>query len=178
MKFERTVLKDLVIIKHNIYEDKRGFFKERFKKNELETFLNQKLTFCQENSVKSSMNVLRGLHYQKKPYAQSKLVSVNNGRILDVCVDIRSESKSYGEYFSYILDSKKHESLFVPKGFAHGYLTLSETAHVNYMVDNYYNKESEMGINYNDRGLNINWGVDDKLLIISEKDKSLEDFKW
>ena len=91
MKFERTIFKDLVIIKHNIYQDKRGFFKEKFKKKELETFLNQKLSFCQENSVKSSMNVLRGLHYQKKPYAQSKLVSVSNGRILDVCVDIRRE---------------------------------------------------------------------------------------
>ena len=91
---------------------------------------------------------------------------------------MRKSSPTFGKYHFKDLSSEDDVSILVPKGFAHGYLTLSETAHVNYMVDNYYNKESEMGINYNDRRLNINWGVDDKLLIISEKDKSLEDFKW
>ena len=178
MKFEKTDFKDLVIVKHNIFEDERGFFKEKFKENELETFLDQKLSFCQENSVRSFKNVLRGLHFQKDPYAQSKLISVNMGRILDVCVDIRRESKSYGKYFSYILDSRKHESLYIPKGFAHGYLTLSETALIDYKVDNYYKLTHETGISYNDPILNIDWGISEQNLIISEKDKNQNLFNW
>ena len=178
MKFEKTDFKDLVIVKHNVFEDERGFFKEKFKEDELEKFLNQKLSFCQENSVRSFMNVLRGLHFQKDPYAQSKLISVNIGRILDVCVDIRRESISYGKYFSYILDSRKHESLYIPKGFAHGYLTLSETALIDYKVDNYYKLTHETGISYNDPFLNIDWGISEQNLIISEKDKNQNIYNW
>lgn len=178
MKFERTDFKDLVIIKHNIYDDKRGFFKEKFKLNQLENFLNQKLSFCQDNSVKSYMNVLRGLHYQKYPYAQSKLLSINSGRILDVCVDIRKESKTYGKYFSYVLSAENHESLFIPKGFAHGYLTLSENALIDYKVDNYYKCTHESVISYNDPFLNIEWGVGEQNLIVSDKDKNQNLFNW
>ena len=105
-------------------------------------------------------------------------MSVTKGEILDIAVDIRKGSDTYGKYFSYVLSEKSKKSILIPKGFAHGYLTLSETAHVHYLVDNYYNKESERGILYNDKRLNINWGVDEKLLIISEKDKNLKDFIW
>ena len=139
MKFERTNFKDLVLVKHNIFEDKRGFFKEKFKVNELENFLKTKLNFCQENTVKSNLNVLRGLHFQKKPYDQSKLISISYGKILDIAVDIRRDQNTYGKYFSYILDAENNESLFIPKGFAHGYLTISDSALINYYVDNYYN---------------------------------------
>ena len=126
MILKKTGFKDLFIIKHNVYVDDRGYFKEKFKKEKIENLINSSLEFCQENSVKSYLNVLRGLHFQKQPYSQSKLVSVSLGKILDVAVDIRKDSENYGKYFSYVLSSDKHESLFIPKGFAHGYLTLSD----------------------------------------------------
>ena len=116
MKLQNTGFKDLIIIKQNVYFDERGFFKENFKKEKLETFLNKKVNFCQQNSVKSYVNVLRGLHFQKEPYAQSKLISITSGKILDIAVDIRKKSDTYGKYFLHVLSSQKHESLFIPKG--------------------------------------------------------------
>ena len=159
MKLIKTQFKDLIIIRHNVFKDHRGYFKEKFKKENLEKIINDKIEFCQENSVKSDLHVLRGLHFQNEPFAQSKLVSVQVGKILDVAVDIRKDSETYGKYFSYILSSEMHESVFIPKGFAHGYLTLSRTAVVNYLVDNYYNKSEEDGISFEDEFLNINWGI-------------------
>ena len=178
MKLLKTNFKDLLIIKHNVYYDNRGFFKEDFKLDMLNEFIGQKIHFCQQNSVSSNINVLRGLHFQKEPLAQTKLISVSNGQIRDVAVDIRKNSKTYGKYFSYVLDSSKHESIFIPKGFAHGYLTLSDVALVNYQVDNYYNPKMESGISYNDSFLNINWGVKESNLIISKKDRSQNPFSW
>jgi len=178
MNLTKTSFKDLIIIKHNIHVDNRGYFKENFKKNKLENLLNYSLEFCQENSVKSYLNVLRGLHFQKQPYSQSKLVSVSFGKILDVAVDIRKDSENFGKYFSYILSSDKHESLFIPKGFAHGYLTLSESAIINYHVDNYYNPEFEEGISYDDDFLKIDWGIKKSKIIISKKDQNFKPFKW
>ena len=178
MKLLSTDFKDLIIIKQNICSDERGFFKENFKKEKLENFLNIKLNFCQQNSVKSYINVLRGLHFQKEPYAQSKLISISSGKILDIAVDIRKNSSTYGKYFSYVLSAQNHESLFIPKGFAHGYVTLSKTALINYNVDNYYNSEMESGIPFDDAFLKIDWLIDKKNLIISEKDKSQKPFKW
>ena len=178
MKFKKTDFKDLVIIKHNIFRDHRGYFKEIIKLNELENFILQKINFCQENSVKSKKNVLRGLHFQNEPHAQSKLVSIISGSILDIAVDIRKNSKTYGKYFSYILDSKNHESLFIPRGFAHGYLTLSNSATIDYHVDNYYNSKAEDGIHYEDHFINIDWGIHKSKIIISEKDKNIKPFKW
>jgi len=174
----KTDFKDLLIVNHQVYYDDRGSFKEVFKKNIMEENLGYKINFCQDNNVKSSYLVLRGLHYQEDPYAQSKLISVSKGKILDIAVDIRKKSKTYGKYFSYVLSADSNRSIFVPKGFAHGYLTLSESADVNYKVDNYYNKNSEQGISFNDKHLNIQWGVDENKLIISDKDKKLTDFKW
>ena len=178
MKLIKTDFKDLIIIKQNVYSDKRGFFKENFKKENLEYFINKKLNFCQQNTVKSYVNVLRGLHFQKEPYAQSKLISISSGKILDIAVDIRKKSETYGKYFSHVLSSQKHESLFIPKGFAHGYVTLSKTAIINYNVDNYYNSKNESGIPFNDPFLKIDWQIDEKNLIISEKDKNQKPFRW
>jgi dTDP-4-dehydrorhamnose 3,5-epimerase len=174
----KTDFKDLLIINHDVYHDSRGLFKEVFRKNVIEENLGYKINFCQDNNIKSSYMVLRGLHYQEEPHAQSKLVSVTEGKILDIAVDIRENSKTYGKYFSYVLSSDNHKSIFIPKGFAHGYLTLSEYADVNYKVDNYYNKNSEKGICFKDKYLNIDWGVGENELIISDKDKNLDNFKW
>ena len=178
MNLTKTSFKDIIIIKHNIHVDNRGYFKEKFKKEKLENLLNYSLEFCQENSVKSYLNVLRGLHFQKQPYSQSKLVSVSFGKILDVAVDIRKDSENFGKYFSYVLSSDKHESLFIPKGFAHGYLTLSESAIINYHVDNYYNPEAEEGISYDDDFLKIDWGIKKSKIITSKKDQNFKPFKW
>ena len=178
MNLIKTSFKDLIIIKHNIHVDNRGYFIEKFKKEKLENLLNYSLEFCQENSVKSYLNVLRGLHFQKQPYSQSKLVSVSFGKILDVAVDIRKGSETYGKYFTYVLSSDKHESLFIPRGFAHGYLTLSESAIINYHVDNYYNPVAEEGISYDDDFLKIDWGIKKSKIIISKKDQNFKSFEW
>lgn len=178
MKLLKTGFKGLTIIYHNAFHDNRGYFKEKFKKEKLEKFINYRLNFCQENSVKSYKNVLRGLHFQEEPYAQSKLISVDAGKILDIAVDIRKNSDSYGKYFSYILSSENHESLFIPRGFAHGYLTLSDSAIINYQVDNYYNLKAENGIFYDDNFLKIDWGKNKNKLIISDKDRNQNPFNW
>ena len=178
MNIEKTDFKDLLIINHDIYRDSRGLFKELFRKNVIEENLGYSINFCQYNNVKSSYMVLRGLHYQEEPYAQSKLVSVTEGKILDIAVDIRKNSKTYGKYFSYVLSSESNKSIFIPRGFAHGYLTLSDNADINYKVDNYYNKNYERGISFKDKYLNIEWEVDENKLIISDKDRKLTDFKW
>ncbi len=178
MKFISNKFNGLILISHEVISDNRGYFKESFRKNNLEKFLDYELKFCQKNVVSSRLNVLRGLHFQKQPFAQSKLVSVTEGKILDIVVDIRPKSTTYGQYCKFILSSKNHESLFIPKGFAHGYLTLSKKAVVNYLVDNYYNSEMEEGISFKDSFLKIDWGIDQKDLIISEKDSNLKDYKW
>ena len=178
MKLVETDFKGLLIINHNVFSDNRGCFKEKFKKEKLEKFTNYELNFCQENSVKSNLNVLRGLHFQDEPYAQSKLVSVSFGKILDIAVDIRKDSDTYGKYFSLILSFKNNQSLFIPKGFAHGYLTLSEFAIINYSVDNYYKPDAEKRIHYEDDFLKIDWGIDKNKIITSKKDKTKINYKW
>ncbi len=178
MRIEKTDFKDLLIINHKLCLDDRGYFKEKLKIKELEEFLGYQINFCQENCVRSKLNVLRGLHFQKDSYAQSKLISISIGKILDIAVDIRRDSNTYGKYFSHILCAKNHESLFIPKGFAHGYLTLSEEAIINYQVDNYYNSLMESGIPFDDDFLNIDWGINKKYLIVSEKDKNQNFFRW
>ena len=178
MRFEKTDFDGLIIIKHDVIRDNRGFFKEKLKLELLESYINEKFHICQENSVLSKFNVLRGLHFQKQPYAQSKLISLNLGKILDIAVDIRKDSSTYGKHFSYILSSENHESLLVPKGFAHGYLTLSDFAIIDYSVDNYYNPDAEAGIPYDDDFLNIDWEIGHEKLIISNKDKNHSSYKW
>ena len=178
MNVIETDFRNLLLIEHSLFSDKRGQFKEVFRKEPLENKLGYKIQFCQENCVMSSRMVLRGLHFQDEPCSQSKLISVVQGKILDIAVDIRKNSKCYGKYFSYVLSADSNKSIFIPKGFAHGYLTLSDNTIINYKVDNYYNPELEKGISFNDKHLNINWGFNENIILISEKDKKLTDYKW
>ena len=178
MKFLKTEFKGLYVIEPKLNFDDRGFFIEAFRKDIFEKNVGYSISFCQHNIVSSNYLVLRGLHFQENPHSQSKLISVSNGKIMDIAVDIRKNSPTYGKYFSIELNADNKKALFVPKGFAHGYLTLSKKAIINYSVDNYYNKNSEKGISYDDKNLNINWGFEKNKLIISEKDKNLSDYKW
>ena len=170
MKFIKADIPDLVICETKKLNDERGFFTESFRKDLFENFLGQKINFCQENTSESKYGVLRGLHFQVEPFAQSKLVSVTKGKILDVAVDIRKNSKYYGKSFSIELDDIENNQLFIPKGFAHGFIVLSKTARVSYKVDNYYNPQSERGINFNDTSLGIDWKLDINSIILNEKD--------
>ena len=169
MKVEQTPIEDLLVITPNSFEDERGYFFESyseasFAKNGID------LKFIQDNQSFSKQGVIRGLHLQAAPYAQSKLVRVLQGEILDVAVDIRKNSKTYGQHFSIILSSENKKQLLVPKGFAHGFSVLSENAMVSYKVDEVYHKESERGIRYDDPTLNIDWKVALSDVIVSEKD--------
>ncbi len=174
MKINQTFIKDLIIIEPKLFEDNRGFFYESYNKNKLDKIIN--IIFVQDNESKSNKGVIRGLHFQKPPYAQTKLVRCVIGKILDVVVDLRKNSKTYGKSFSIELSSDNNLQLLVPKGFAHGFQVLSETAIVNYKVDNFYNPKSESGIIWSDKDLLINWKQDLEQ-IISKKDLKLESFK-
>ena len=171
MEFEKLKIDDLVLCKPKIIEDDRGFFSETFRKDLLENFISKKLDFCQNNTSKSSFGVLRGLHFQTAPKAQTKLVSVSSGEILDVVLDLRKGSPSYGKHYSIILNDINNFQLLIPKGFAHGFISLSEIVRVNYQVDNYYSSEKEFGINPFDKTLKINWILEKKQIIINNKDK-------
>ena len=178
MIYHKTGFDGLLLISHKLLKDKRGFFKEIFRKDELEKYLKYKVKFCQENVVRSKRNVLRGLHFQKNSFAQSKLITVIEGSILDFALDIRKDSETYGKCFRYKLSYKNHESLFIPKGFAHGYLTLSQSATITYKVDNYYNPNMEDGILFNEKLLNNEFKIDYENLIISKKDSGFKDFSY
>lgn len=169
MKVEQTPIEGLLVITPNSFEDDRGYFFESyseasFAKNGIN------LKFIQDNQSFSKYGVIRGLHLQAAPYAQAKLVRVLQGEILDVAVDIRKDSKTFGQHFSILLSSENKKQLLIPKGFAHGFSVLSETATVSYKVDEVYNKESESGIRYDDPFLAIDWKIDASKIIISEKD--------
>ncbi len=176
MEFIKAKIPGIIICKPSIIRDKRGFFTESFRKDLFENFVGSKINFCQDNLSESVYGVLRGLHFQIEPYAQSKLVSVQKGKILDVVVDIRKSSKHYGKSFKIELDDTNCNQLFVPKGFAHGFVVLSRTARICYKVDNYYNQKKERGFIYNDPSLNIDWNIDEKSIILNEKDKSYPPF--
>ena len=170
MKFSRTEMPDVVIIDPDVHLDERGYFFESFKEKELNDYLGYKVEFCQENESKSSYGVLRGLHYQEPPFAQAKLVRVIQGSVLDVAVDIRKDSLTFGNHIAVELNQENKKQLFIPRGFAHGFVVLSETAIFSYKVDNYYNKISERGIAYNDYELGIDWKIQNAENIISERD--------
>ena len=176
MKFTELNIPGLIICEPKKINDERGFFTESFREDLFENFLGKKINFCQENTSESKYGVLRGLHFQLEPFAQSKLVSVMKGKILDVAVDIRKNSKYYGKSFSIELNEFNNKQLFIPKGFAHGFIVISETARVSYKVDNYYNPESERGINFNDPSLGINWKIDINSIILNEKDMKYPEF--
>ena len=177
MEIEKTNIEGCFVLKPNIFNDQRGYFFESFNKELFEKNTGISVNFIQDNESKSSRGVLRGLHFQKGEYAQAKLVRVIKGSVLDVCVDIRKDSKTFGQYFSIILDGKEKKQLFIPRGIAHGFLVLEDETIFSYKCDNYYNKPSEGGIVYNDKVLNINWGMPDNELILSEKDKKLPIFE-
>jgi dTDP-4-dehydrorhamnose 3,5-epimerase len=168
MKINKTFIEDLLIIEPQLFKDDRGFFYESYNKNNLDI----NIVFVQDNESKSYKGVIRGLHFQVPPFEQTKLVRCVSGNILDVAVDLRTNSKTYGKSFSIELSSENNKQLFVPKGFAHGFQVLSETAIVNYKVDNFYNPKSDSGIIWNDKDLSIDWNLDLKP-ILSDKDLKL-----
>jgi len=168
MNISRTEIPDVILIKPNVFSDDRGYFFESFRENILTDYLGYKVNFCQNNESKSSYGVLRGLHYQAPPFSQTKLVRVIQGRVLDVAVDIRSDSPTFGMHVAVELNDANKKQLLIPKGFAHGFVTLSNTAILSYKVDNYFNREFEKGIAFDDLSLNINWKIQN--LKISKKD--------
>ncbi|MCL6462679.1 MAG: dTDP-4-dehydrorhamnose 3,5-epimerase [Flavobacterium micromati] len=175
MTIEQTTIQDLVIINPTIFNDERGYFFEAY--NQVKFHENGiTYNFIQDNQSFSTKGVIRGLHLQINPFAQAKLVRVLQGEILDVAVDLRKNSPTYGQHFSVVLSGENKKQLMVPPGFAHGFSVLSETASVLYKVDQLYDKESERGIRYDDATLNIDWQVDRNEVIVSEKDLILPGF--
>jgi len=169
MKITETAIPGLVIIEPAVFKDSRGYFFESYNEKSLKAE-GIDIKFVQDNQSKSSYGVVRGLHYQLNPYAQTKLIRALSGKILDVTVDIRKGSPTFGKVFSIELSAENNKQLLIPKGFAHGFSVLSETAEVMYKCDEFYHKESEAGILYNDKALNIDWGIPVNKAVISEKD--------
>jgi len=172
MKFIRTEIPEVIIIEPKIYGDERGYFVETFRQDKLDEFLGYKIDFCQDNESKSKKGVLRGLHYQLHPFAQTKLVRVIKGKVLDVAVDIREGSPTFGKYISVILSGDNKKQLLIPRGFAHGFVVLEDETIFSYKVDNYYSPENDRGIFFNDIDLGIDWNLDKDELILSEKDET------
>ena len=176
MTVKETKLKDCFILEPKVFLDKRGYFIESYNKKIFDELTGQNIDFVQDNESCSKRGVLRGLHFQKGAYAQAKLVRVIKGRVLDVVVDLREGSNSFGKHFSTELSEENKKQIFIPRGFAHGFLVLSDTAYFSYKCDNFYNKESESGIIYNDKILNIDWKLLKNEFIVSEKDLILPTF--
>lgn len=177
MIVEKTNLKGSFIIQPRVYNDERGYFIESFNQKDFKEYTGLDISFVQDNESKSLYGVLRGLHFQTGQYAQAKLIRAIKGRIMDVIVDIRQDSDTYGQHFSIEISEENKKQLFIPRGFAHGFVVLSEEAIISYKCDNFYNKDSERGIIYNDSSLDIDWKVSRQDLIISNKDLSLPKFK-
>lgn len=170
MKFTATGIKDLWVIEPRVFEDHRGNFCETYNQQVFQESTGLHVNFVQDNESKSSKGVLRGMHFQKGEWAQAKLVRVLQGAVQDVAVDLRDGSPTYGQHFSVILSGENRKQLFVPRGFAHGFVVLSETAIFSYKCDNFYNKASEGGIIYNCPKLGIPWDLEESELKLSEKD--------
>ena len=175
MNLIKTTLDGLVVLNPTIFKDNRGYFMESYNKKKINNLLGN-INFVQDNESESSRGVLRGLHFQKPPYAQAKLVRCLKGNVLDVALDLRKDSKTYGCFETTLLSEENKNQLFIPKGFAHGFVVLSETAIFTYKVDNYYNSDSESGILWNDPDLKIDWKINKNEIIVSQKDISLPTF--
>jgi dTDP-4-dehydrorhamnose 3,5-epimerase len=175
MEILETEIKGLVILKPKVNFDKRGYFMESFKNNFFKAHFPQ-IEFVQDNECFSAFGVLRGLHFQKAPYSQAKIIKVIEGEVLDVALDLRPKSRTYGKYKSVILSGDNKNQLFIPRGFAHGFVTLSKNAIVSYKVDNYYSPKHDSGVIFNDPILNIDWILKEHELILSEKDIKLKSF--
>ena len=175
MKFVNTPIEGLVIIEPTVYEDNRGYFLESYNKKKFEEAIG-KVSFVKDNESKSSKGVLRGLHFQKPPYAQAKLVRCIEGKVLDIAVDIREGSETFGQHVTVELTGENKKQVFIPQGFAHGFLVLSNSAIVSYKVDNSYAPAYDAGIRWDDPILNIQWGVSESEVLVSEKDAKLPFF--
>ena len=172
MNFIRTEIPDVIIIEPKVHGDERGYFVETFRADKLEEFLGFKIIFCQDNESKSSRGVLRGLHYQLAPAAQTKLVRVIQGSVLDVAVDIRKGSPTFGKHVAVELSGENKRQLLVPRGFAHAFIVLEDDTVFAYKVDNYYSPENDRGVAFDDEALNIDWIVPHAELNLSAKDKT------
>jgi len=176
MKFIKTAIPDVYIIEPSVFGDHRGYFLESFNLEKFEENIGL-IKFVQDNESKSSKGVLRGLHFQKPPFNQAKLVRCIEGRVMDVAVDIRKGSPTYGKHVSVELTGENKRQLFIPRGFAHGFSVLSKTAVFAYKVDNTYAPEYDCGVKWDDKELNINWGLTEEEVQLSSKDKNLSFFK-
>lgn len=176
MKYIETAIKGVWIIEPKVFSDKRGYFFEAWKKDEFDNHVG-KVNFIQDNESRSSYGVLRGLHYQKGEWSQAKLVRVIKGKVLDVAVDIRKSSPTFGKYVSVELSEENKRQFFIPRGFAHGFLVLSDDAIFTYKVDNSYAPQSEAGIYWNDKDINIDWPIDPDDVIVSDKDNKASALK-
>ncbi|OBQ54927.1 dTDP-4-dehydrorhamnose 3,5-epimerase [Tamlana sp. s12] len=177
MIVKETKLKECFLLEPKVFGDDRGYFLESYNQNAFNELTGLDVQFVQDNESFSTRGVLRGLHFQRGEHAQAKLVRVIQGSVLDIAVDLRKDSDTFGEYIAVELNSDNKKQLFVPRGFAHGFVVLSETALFSYKCDNFYNKASEGGIIYNDNTLNIDWKIEASELIISEKDVILPNFE-
>lgn len=177
MIFEKTLFKDLIICTPEVYKDDRGYFYESFNAKKFESFAGFKPDFVQDNQSQSTYGVLRGLHFQVGKFAQSKLVRVVAGEVLDVVVDMRPDEPTYGTHFSIILSAENRKQLYVPKGMAHGFVTLSSQATFLYKCDAFYHKESERGLSYDDPFLAIDWKISPSEIHLSKKDKENESWE-
>jgi len=172
MRFTRTAIEDVIIVEPTVYGDERGYFVETFRADKLEAFVGYKIGFCQDNESKSKRGVLRGLHYQLPPFAQTKLVRVIQGKVLDVAVDIRKGSPTFGKHVSVELSGENKKQLLVPRGFAHGFVVLEDDTVFSYKVDNYYSPENDRGIAFDDATLGIDWQLPPEELLLSQKDRA------
>ncbi len=170
MTFTRTEIPDVVIIEPTVHGDERGYFVETFREDKLQEFLGYTIDFCQDNESKSSRGVLRGLHYQLPPFAQTKLVRVIQGAVLDVAVDIRQGSPTFGRHVCVKLTAQNKKQLLVPRGFAHGFVVLEDHTIFAYKVDNYYSPECDRGIAFDDPTIGIDWTMESSKLKLSKKD--------
>ena len=169
MNVIKTTISGLLIVEPRIFKDARGYFFESFSEREFEELVGP-VRFVQDNQSKSTYGVIRGLHFQKPPYTQAKLVRCTQGRVLDVAVDIRKDSPTFGKSFSAVLSEENHLQLYIPKGFAHGFSVLSKTAVFQYKCDEYYHPEAESGVLYSDPALAIDWLIPEEVRIVSPKD--------
>lgn len=176
MKVSPSSIADVLVLQPSVFYDERGYFTESYNQKVFQDVTGLQVNFIQDNQSFSSYGVLRGLHFQTGQHQQAKLVRVLQGEILDIAVDLRLDSPTYGQYVKQVLDDKSHKQLFIPKGFAHGFVVLSQSATFAYKCDNYYHKESEAGIIYNDPTLNIDWQIDTKDIKVSTKDLVLPSF--
>ena len=171
MKFIPQSIPDIILIQPTMKTDSRGYFQETYKQDDFEANIGKSINFCQDNESKSTKGVLRGLHYQLPPHSQAKLVRVIDGTVLDIAVDIRQSSKTFGQHVALELSSNNQYQVFIPHGFAHGFVVLSASAIFAYKVDNFYSPELERGIAYDDMDLEIDWKLPKESLIVSNKDK-------